>query len=250
MPLLEGLAVTRRFGALPAVDGLDFTVEAGEILGVIGPNGAGKTTLLNLISGLLPASAGEIRLDGEVITGRPPHEIAARGVARTFQIVKPLRGLSVRENVALGAMFGSGRRGLGTQAARQRADEVLEWVGLAGRADAPVGVLTVADSKRLELARALAMGPRLLLLDEVMAGLNPKEVDWAMSLVRDIHRRGTTVLMIEHVMKAVMGISHRVLVLHHGRRLALGAPEAVSRDPAVVEAYLGRRYGAGWEAHA
>jgi branched-chain amino acid transport system ATP-binding protein len=249
MALLEGRGVTRRFGALPAVDGLDFAVEPGEILGVIGPNGAGKTTLLNLISGLLAPSAGEIRFDGEVITGRAPHRIAARGIARTFQLVKPLRGLTVRENVALGAMFGAGRGGLGTRAACRRAEEVLEWVGLAGRAGDPVGILTVADLKRLELARALAMEPRLLLLDEVMAGLNPKEVDWAMGLVREIHRRGTTVLMIEHVMKAVMGISHRILVLHHGRRLALGLPEAVSRDPAVVEAYLGRRYGQAREAH-
>jgi len=244
MALLEGRGLSRRFGALAAVDGLDFAVEPGEILGVIGPNGAGKTTLLNLVSGLLPPSAGEIRFDGEVISGRPPHAIAARGVARTFQIVKPLRGLTVRENVALGAMFGRAGQGAGTRAARTRADEVLALVGLASRADDPVGILTVADLKRLELARALAMGPRLLLLDEVMAGLNPREIEWAMGLVREVHRHGMTVLMIEHVMRAVMGVSQRILVLHHGRRLALGAPESVSRDPAVIEAYLGRRYGA------
>ena len=250
MALLEGRGLSRHFGAMPAVDRLDFAVEPGEILGVIGPNGAGKTTLLNLVSGLLQPSAGEIRFDGEVITGRPPHAIAARGVARTFQIVKPLRGLTVRENVALGAMFGRGGQRLAARAARRRTDEVLEFVGLAGRADDPVGILTVADLKRLELARALAMEPRLLLLDEVMAGLNPKEVEWAMSLVRDVHRRGITILMIEHVMKAVMGISQRILVLHHGRRIALGTPEAVSRDPVVIEAYLGRRYSAAREAHA
>ena len=227
--LLEGQALSRRFGALPAVDGLDFAVEPGEILGVIGPNGAGKTTLLNLISGLLPPTAGEVRFRGAAITGRAPHVIAAAGIARTFQVVKPLRGLTVRENVALGAMFGRVAERRPTRAALAKADEVLAFVGIAERAGAPVGALTIADLKRLELARALAMDPLLLLLDEVMAGLNPKEVGWVMGLVQEVNRRGVTILMIEHVMKAIMGSSYQVLVLHHGRRIALGSSQAVSQ---------------------
>ncbi len=248
MALLEGTGVTRRFGGLPAVDDLAFEVEAGEILGVIGPNGAGKTTLLNLISGLLPLSAGEVRFQGRVISGRRPHEIAAAGIARTFQIVKPLRGLTARENVAVGAMFGRGVSSRTTRRALARADELLGFVGLAHRAEAQVGALTLAELKRLELGRALGLEPILLLLDEVMAGLTPKEVEGTMRLVEEVNRRGVTILMIEHVMKAIMGISRRILVLHHGRRIALGTPAAVSRDLAVIEAYLGSRYGARREA--
>ncbi len=242
MALLEAEGVTRVFGGLPAVDGLSFEVQEGEILGIIGPNGAGKTTLLNLISALLPVTAGTIRFRGHAITGLPPHAIAEMGVARTFQIVKPLKGLTVRENVAVGAMFGQRNGGLATRAALAVAGEVLGFVGLGSKGAAAVTSLTIADRKRLELARALAMEPALLLLDEVMAGLNAKEVEWAMDLIRQVNRRGVTVLVIEHVMKAIMGISHRILVLHHGRRIALEAPRQVAADPQVIEAYLGRGY--------
>ena len=244
MALLEVTAITRAFGGLRAIDRLDFTVDPGEILGVIGPNGAGKTTLMNLISGLLPLSGGEIRFQGRIISGRPAHAIAAEGIARTFQIVKPVRGLTVRENVAVGAMFGGALAGRETRRAFERADQVLGVVGLASRAGMTPGALTLGELKRLELARALAMEPTLLLLDEVMAGLNPKEVEGAMRLIKEVNGRGVTVLMIEHVMKAIMGISGRVLVLHHGQRIALGSPAEVSRNPRVIDAYLGSRYGA------
>jgi len=242
MGFLEAEGVTRRFGGLAAVDDLSFEVREGEILGIIGPNGAGKTTLLNLISALLPVTAGAIQLRGRPITGLAPHEVAHLGVARTFQIVKPLKGLTVRENVAVGAMFGQRNGGLPTRPALAKADEVLEFVALGARASAAVTSLTIADRKRLELARALAMEPALLLLDEVMAGLNAKEVEWAMGLIQQVNRRGVTILVIEHVMKAIMGISHRILVLHHGRRIALGTPPEVAADTTVVEAYLGRGY--------
>jgi len=242
--LLEVEGVTRQFGGLPAVDNLSFDVREGEILGIIGPNGAGKTTLLNLISALLPVTAGVIRLRGVAITGLPPHTIAGMGVARTFQIVKPLKGLTVRENVAVGAMFGRRAGGLPTRPALAAADEVVEFVGLGPKGAAAVTSLTIADRKRLELARALAMEPALLLLDEVMAGLNATEVEWAMGLIQQVNRRGITILVIEHVMKAIMGISHRILALQHGRRIALEAPREVAADPQVIEAYLGRGYAA------
>ena len=242
--ILEARGVTRRFGGVRAVAGVDFAVEPGEIFGVIGPNGAGKTTLMNLISRLLPLSEGEIFFKGQPLSRVPAHAIARLGIARTFQIVRPFPGLTVRENVAIGPLFG--RAGMRASIAEclQRADATLDLVGLGARRDAPVTTLTLAGRKRLELARALATEPDVLLLDEVMAGLNRTEVAEVAALVRDINARGVTIVVIEHVMEVIMRVSGRVLVLHHGERIALGPPAEVARDPRVVQAYLGARWAA------
>ena len=249
-PLLQAERVSRRFGGVTAIDTLSFDVREGEIFGLIGPNGAGKTTLMNLISGLTPPSAGHIRFRGRMITGMPPHAIARLGIARTFQVMRPFTGLTVRENVAIGARFGT-TGGPGTmRASMERADEVLTWLGLGSLAGNDVARLTTGERKKLELARAIAMDPELLLLDEVMGGLNPREIDELMDLVRRVRERGVTILMIEHLMKAIMGLCDRILVLHHGARVALGSPEAVSNDPAVIEAYLGKRYAEQQAARA
>jgi branched-chain amino acid transport system ATP-binding protein len=243
-PLLEGRQITQRFGGVVALDRVDFAIAPGEIFGLIGPNGAGKTTLMNVISGLQPPTAGELLFQGQRITGQPPHRIARLGIARTFQVMRPFVGLTARENVAIGARFGRTDGTRTMRAALAEADEVLAWVGLAHRASDPVDSLTTGERKKLELARALAMHPRLLLLDEVMAGLNPREVGEVMDLVRRVNQRGVTVLLIEHLMKAVMGLCTRVMVLHHGACIALGTPAAVAADPAVIQAYLGERYSA------
>ncbi len=240
--VLRGEQVTRRFGGLTAIDRVTFEVRQNEIFGLIGPNGAGKTTLMNLISGVIPPSSGQLHFNGQVITGLPPHQIAQRGIARTFQVMRPFRGLTVRENVAIGARFGT-RGGAQTMAvALHRADEVLAWVGLDHRGSDEVTRLTTGERKKLELARALAMDPTLLLLDEVMSGLNPREIGEVMALIGRVNQLGVTIMLIEHLMKAVMGLCHRILVLHHGARIALGTPEEVAIDPAVIEAYLGKRY--------
>ncbi|MFQ5693089.1 MAG: ABC transporter ATP-binding protein [Nitrospinota bacterium] len=228
--------MTRRFGGLVAVKDLSFSVEPGEVLGIVGPNGAGKTTLFEVISGFQPPSQGEVRLEGRPLGGLRPDERCRRGIGRTFQIVKTFGHLTVCENVMLGAFV----RHRETAEARALADRVLEEVGLSPKADATAGGLTLIDRKRLEIGRALATQPRVMLVDECMAGLRPGEVDESVDLIRRLNREGgLTFLVIEHVMQAVMSLSDRVLVMHHGEKIAEGAPEAVVRDARVVEAFLG-----------
>jgi branched-chain amino acid transport system ATP-binding protein len=239
---LELRGVTKRFGGVAALDGVSLSCREGEILGIIGPNGAGKTTLLNCISGVHRLDGGEIRWRGESISGRPPYRIASLGIGRTFQVVKPFASMTVRENAAVGALFGSEEAHLPPKQAFQRADEVLELVGLAAKAELPVTALTIPDRKRLEVARAVATKPRLLLLDEVMAGLNPVEVDEALEMVRAVHATGVTIVLIEHVMRVIVGVCERAIVLHFGKLLAEGVPREVLRDRRVIEAYLGERY--------
>ncbi len=242
MALLELDGVTKRFGGVHALSAVSFQAGAGEILGIIGPNGAGKTTLLNCISGVYRLDGGRISFDGRLLNGMPPHARARLGIGRTFQVVKPFASMTVRENAAVGGLFGSDQAHLSARAAFAWADEVLEMVGLADKAQRTVGSLTIPDRKRLEVARALATKPRLLLLDEVMAGLNPVEVDTALDIVRRIHAGGVTIVLIEHVMRVVVGVCTRAVVLHMGQFLAEGSPQEVLRDRRVIEAYLGERY--------
>ena len=231
--------VTVRFGGVIAVDNVTFEVRQGETVALIGPNGAGKTTLLNAISRLVPAS-GQIEVFGVDVSRLPAFSLARQGVARTFQIVQPFANLTVRQNVAVAAMFsGSGR---GEREAAVLADRAIERTGLAAKSEMLPVHLTLADRKRLELARALAMEPRLLLLDEVMAGLNHVEIDRIVALVRDIKAQGTTIVVVEHVMKAIAAISDRIVVLQFGKKIADGSPDHVFDDPAVVSAYLGDRF--------
>jgi len=241
-PQLELRGVTKRFGGVAAVDGVSFEVAKGDIVGIIGPNGAGKTTLLNCISGTQRLDRGDIRLNGSSIAGISPHRVAKLGIGRTFQIVKPFGSMTVRENAAIGALFGSAQARRGVSGAFALADEVLELVGLSAKADHPVSALTIPDRKRLEVARAVATRPQLLLLDEVMAGLNNVEVDDALDMVRAVHATGVTVLLIEHVMRVIVGVCRRAIVLDFGHVLAQGEPEVVLRDERVIQAYLGERY--------
>jgi branched-chain amino acid transport system ATP-binding protein len=235
MALLEVVKVWKRFGGLQAVSGASLDVAQGEIVGLIGPNGAGKTTLFHLIAGFLAADEGDVRFDGASTRGLRPHQVCHRGLARTFQIVKPFPGLTILENVRVGALARTRAFGDATRKAR----EILALVGLADRASRVAGGLTLADRKRLELARALATQPRLLLLDEVMAGLTPIETERMIELCRAINAGGIAILLIEHVMRAVMTLSHRIVVLNQGAVIATGPPGEIARDPRVVEAYLG-----------
>jgi branched-chain amino acid transport system ATP-binding protein len=232
---VEGLS--KRFGGIRAVHDVSFEVRKGEIFGVIGPNGAGKTTLFSLLVGANRPTAGAIRFGGQRIDGWKPHRIVARGLVRTHQVVRPFREMTVSENVAVAAAFGSGRRRRFEGA--ETVARVLETTGLASRGKAIAGTLTIGEAKRLEIARALATLPSVLCLDEVMGGLNPSEIAETMTLVRSVRDSGITVLVIEHHVHAVVGVSDRILVLNFGEKIAEGAPEAVVRDPVVVRAYLG-----------
>ena len=240
--LLEGEGVTKYFGGLAALADLNFQIRKGEIVGLIGPNGAGKTTLINVITGMSTVSRGRIRFRGEDITHAKPHHIGQMGIARTFQIVKPFSGMTFEENVLIGALFGKSGMKRTLPEALRKVEEVLQFVGLTQKKDTLVEGTTLPDRKRLELAKALAMEPELLLLDEVMAGLTPREIEDVMALVQELKRGGITILVIEHVMKAIMGISDRVIVLHQGESIAEGTPDTISRNEKVIAAYLGTRY--------
>ena len=239
--ILEISHATRRFAGLVAVNDVSFSLNEGEILGVIGPNGAGKTTLVSLISGTLPPSSGDIVFQGQSIKHLPAFRRARLGIGRTFQIMRPFPGLSVLDNVAVGALFGHGGGEADLNRAREKARGYLDFVGLGKFAGQRADELGGPGRKRLELAKALAMQPKLLLCDEVMAGLNHVEIDEVIEVIRKVRGQGISILVIEHVIKAIKSLSDRLLVLHHGEKIADGAPDAVLSDKTVVEAYLGKR---------
>ena len=240
--------LSRNFGGIQAIDDLSFALNEGEIVALIGPNGAGKTTLVNLLTGVVKPSSGRIRFEGEDVTAQRPFESARRGLARTFQIVQPFPKMTVLQNVAAGALFGGERPSVAEAMAVAR--EQLEFTELASFADRPASALTLAGRKRLELAKSMAMGPKVLMLDEVNAGLNSSEIDGALRLIRRIAERGVTILVIEHLMKVVMSLAERVLVLHHGKLIAEGSAANMVRDKNVIEAYLGEKFARRFTAEA
>jgi len=241
MVVLEGKGLTKAFGGLQAVKDLSFALRDGEILGIIGPNGAGKTTLFNLLTGFYRPDAGRVFFKGQNVTGLRPHQICKRGLARTFQITQPFANLTVLENVKIGAYS----RLPSSREATQEALRILGTVGLYEKRDELASALSVGHRKNLELAKALATRPELILLDEVVAGLNPKEGDDMIAYIKGIREQGITILLIEHVMKAIMSLCNRIIVIHYGERIAEGVPEEISKDPRVIEAYLGEEYVIG-----
>jgi branched-chain amino acid transport system ATP-binding protein len=233
--LLEAKNLTKRFGGLVAVSDLSLSVEKGEILGMIGPNGAGKTTAFNMISGYYPPNEGQVFFEGENITGLRPDQVCKKGLTRTFQVVKPFPHLSVLDNVMVGAYIHTSD----TDVARQKSKEILDFLGMSRMTEMLAGGLPIAMRKRLEIAKALATDPQMLLLDEAMAGLRPKETDEVIELVRRVSQQGVALLLVEHVMKVIMSLADRIVVIHHGEKIAEGEPEVVVRDKAVIDAYLG-----------
>ncbi len=244
--ILTGENVSKYFGALKALDDVHFGVYRGEILGIIGPNGAGKTTLLSVINGTLPITHGRIFFKEREITGLRPFRIAELGISRTFQIVKPFPGMTALENVAIGALFGKEPEKKMSRA-MEKAAETIGKVALRGKENVLVEKLNVSERKRLELARALTQDPEILLLDEVMAGLTSREIEDIMTLIQEVNHGGTTIMVIEHVMKAIMGISNRIIVLHHGQKIAEGTPDEITENRQVIAAYLGERYSKKFE---